>query len=85
VFPIRLGYIDLILSGGTNGPQGGQDARADPFRGKKWSSLEGGNWVPCIISWPGTIPESLNLRLAGKSKFTIHKILLQFLLTSSNK
>ena len=33
-------------------------ALADPFTGKKWSALEGGTRVPCVISWPGTIPSA---------------------------
>jgi len=41
-----------------NGPEPGQRkwASAKPFRGLKWSSLEGGTRVPCIIRWPGVIP-----------------------------
>jgi len=39
-----------------NGPQGGEAASALPYRGKKWSALEGGTRVPCIIHWPGVIP-----------------------------
>ena len=29
---------------------------AHPFRGMKWSALEGGTRVPCIIRYPGAIP-----------------------------
>ncbi len=41
-----------------NGPEPGQKkwASAKPYRGLKWSSLEGGTRVPCIVSWPGVIP-----------------------------
>lgn len=46
--------IVVFLS--DNGPQDGEQARATPFRGKKWSALEGGTRVPCIVSWPGVIP-----------------------------
>jgi arylsulfatase A len=48
--------IVLFLS--DNGPEPGQRrwASAGPFRGLKWSSLEGGTRVPCIIRWPGVIP-----------------------------
>ena len=50
----------IVLFCSDNGPQPGQAARAFPFRGMKWSALEGGTRVPCIIRWPGQIP-------AGKS------------------
>ncbi|MEK6237443.1 MAG: sulfatase-like hydrolase/transferase, partial [Planctomycetales bacterium] len=39
-----------------NGPQGGEQSQAKPFRGKKWDALEGGTRVPCIVRWPGVIP-----------------------------
>jgi arylsulfatase A-like enzyme len=32
-------------------------SKATPYRGKKWSALEGGTRVPCIIRWPGVIPK----------------------------
>ncbi len=31
-------------------------ASSKPFRGLKWSSLEGGTRAACIIRWPGAIP-----------------------------
>jgi len=46
----------IVIFMSDNGPQGGQKAQAIPFRGMKWSALEGGNRVPCIIRWPGQIP-----------------------------
>ena len=48
--------IVVFLS--DNGPEPGQKkwAHAGPYRGLKWSSLEGGTRVPCIIRWPGMIP-----------------------------
>ncbi len=48
--------IVVFLS--DNGPEPGQKkwARSKPFRGLKWSALEGGNRVPCIVRWPGVIP-----------------------------
>ena len=48
--------IVIFLS--DNGVEPGQKkwARSTPFRGLKWSSLEGGNRVPCIVRWPGRIP-----------------------------
>ncbi len=61
-----LGTLDKHgLAGNTivvfisdNGPEPGQKkwAQANPFRGLKWSSMEGGTRVPCIVRWPGKIP-----------------------------
>jgi len=46
----------IVLFCSDNGPQPGQAARAFPFRGMKWSALEGGTRVPCIVRWAGKIP-----------------------------
>jgi arylsulfatase A len=46
----------LVVFCSDNGPQNGEQASASPFRGQKWSALEGGTRVPCIINWPGVIP-----------------------------
>lgn len=46
----------LVVFTSDNGPQKGEQASALPFRGEKWSALEGGTRVPCILSWPGVIP-----------------------------
>ncbi len=48
--------IVVFLS--DNGVEPGQKqwAQSTPYRGLKWSTLEGGNRVPCIIRWPGRIP-----------------------------
>lgn len=47
--------IVVFLS--DNGPEPlTKESKADPFRGKKWSALEGGTRVPCMIRWPGQIP-----------------------------
>ena len=48
----------IVIFCSDNGPQEGQMALAKPFKGKKWSALEGGTRVPCVISWPGTIPSA---------------------------
>jgi arylsulfatase A len=52
----KLVQNTIVIFLSDNGPQGGQMAQANPYRGKKWSSLEGGTRVPCIIRWPGVIP-----------------------------
>lgn len=52
----RLEKNTIVIFMSDNGPQGGEKAQAIPFRGMKWSALEGGNRVPCIIRWPGHIP-----------------------------
>jgi len=47
--------IVVFLS--DNGPEPGTKASlAKPFRGRKWSALEGGTRVPCIFRLPGVIP-----------------------------
>ena len=48
----------IVVFISDNGPEPGQKkwAHAGPYRGLKWSSLEGGTRVPCIIRWPGMIP-----------------------------
>ena len=65
----RIGEIVAALSEGgiekqtivvftsDNGPERGQRnfATAAPLRGMKWTSLEGGTRVPCIVSWPGKV------------------------------
>jgi arylsulfatase A-like enzyme len=50
----------LIVFLSDNGPEGSQRgfSSAEPYRGGKWTALEGGTRVPCLISWPGVIPPS---------------------------
>lgn len=54
----RLEKRTIVVFISDNGPEPGQKkwAQAGPYRGLKWSSLEGGTRVPCIIRWPGMIP-----------------------------
>ena len=53
---IARNTIVVFLS--DNGVEPGQKkwASPGPFRGLKWSTLEGGNRVPCIMRWPQHIP-----------------------------
>ena len=55
----KLDHKTIVVFLSDNGPEPGQRkwASAKPFRGLKWSSLEGGTRVPCILRWPGVIPE----------------------------
>lgn len=48
--------IVVFLS--DNGPEPNQKewSRSTPFRGRKWSAMEGGYRVPCIVRFAGTIP-----------------------------
>lgn len=48
----------VIVFLSDNGPEPSQRAfsSAGEHSGRKWSTLEGGTRVPCIVSWPGVIP-----------------------------
>ena len=56
----RLKLVDntIVIFLSDNGVEPGQQkwAQSTPYRGLKWSTLEGGNRVPCIIRWPRRIP-----------------------------
>jgi len=54
----QLDRKTIVIFLSDNGPDPSQQkwASAKPFRGLKWSSLEGGTRVPCIVRWPGVIP-----------------------------
>ena len=54
----KLEKKTIVVFLSDNGPEPGQKkwANAKPFRGLKWSALEGGTRVPCIARLPGVIP-----------------------------
>ncbi len=54
----KLADRTIVVFLSDNGVEPGQKkwARSVPYRGLKWSSLEGGNRVPCIVRWPDVIP-----------------------------
>ncbi len=53
----RLAARTIVVFISDNGPEPGQKrwARSAPYRGLKWSALEGGTRVPCIVRWPGVV------------------------------
>lgn len=53
---LKMTNDTIVVFLSDNGAQGDQAASGLPYRGKKWSPLEGGTRVPGIISWPGKIP-----------------------------
>ncbi len=53
---LKLAERTIVIFTSDNGPQKGEGSSAFPFRGAKWSALEGGTRVPCIVRWPGRIP-----------------------------
>jgi arylsulfatase A len=54
----ELGIIEntIVIFTSDNGPNPKEQADSLPFRGEKWSALEGGTRVPCVIQWPAKIP-----------------------------
>ncbi|MFK7852409.1 MAG: sulfatase-like hydrolase/transferase [Akkermansiaceae bacterium] len=59
---LKIDEHTIVIFTSDNGPQGGEKASPFPFRGGKWSALEGGTRVPCIIRWPGNIPGGRELK-----------------------
>ena len=62
----KLDKNTLVVFLSDNGPDPSQRnmASAKPFRGLKWSSMEGGTRVACIFNWPGVIPRRTRDRRA---------------------
>lgn len=48
--------IVVFISDNGTEPEQKKWGSTDPFRGMKWSALEGGTRVPCIIRYPEVIP-----------------------------
>jgi arylsulfatase A len=46
----------IVVFTSDNGPGGREGGSAEPLRGKKLTTWEGGLRVPCIIRWPGHVP-----------------------------
>ena len=55
----KLKENTIVVFISDNGTEPGQKkwGSVHPFRGMKWSALEGGTRVPCIIRYPGAVPE----------------------------
>jgi arylsulfatase A-like enzyme len=54
---LKIDRQTIVVFTSDNGPNPGQKSGCLPFRGEKWSALEGGTRVPCIITWPGVVPQ----------------------------
>lgn len=54
----RLGLDEntLVVFTSDNGSRGDHGGSNGPLRGRKGTTWEGGQRVPCIMRWPGTLP-----------------------------
>ena len=53
---LELSERTLVVFTSDNGPNPREAASSLPFRGEKWSALEGGTRVPALFAWPGVLP-----------------------------
>ncbi|HCQ33307.1 MAG TPA: arylsulfatase, partial [Verrucomicrobiales bacterium] len=57
---LKLRHLEkntIVIFMSDNGPEPlTKESKALPFRGKKWSALEGGTRVPCLLRFPGVLP-----------------------------
>jgi arylsulfatase len=44
----------------TDNGRGGQTVHGTALKGGKGKAAEGGLWVPCLVSWPGHLPENVD-------------------------
>ncbi|BCX46258.1 arylsulfatase [Haloferula helveola] len=54
---LKIDQRTIVVFTSDNGPQKGEQSTAFPFRGAKWSALEGGTRVPFVMRWPGVVKE----------------------------
>ncbi len=53
---LKLDKNTILVFLSDNGPNPNEMSGSLPYRGEKWSALEGGTRVPAIVSYPGTVP-----------------------------
>ena len=54
----NLSENTIVVFLSDNGPEPStKESKALPYRGKKWSALEGGTRVPCILRFPNVLPK----------------------------
>ncbi|MCP4374918.1 MAG: sulfatase-like hydrolase/transferase [bacterium] len=53
---LKIDKKTIFVFFSDNGPNPREKSGSIPYRGGKWSVLEGGTRVPCIVNFPGVIP-----------------------------